>query len=122
MGISIFAGLTGIGLAYYMYVLRKDVAEKLATQFQGAYKILFNKYYVDELYSFVLIRPTIWLAKNVLIGVTDARIIEAIVNGVPAAIGGFSRRLRRIQTGFLHHYATIMAMGLMIIVVLMLLR
>jgi NADH-quinone oxidoreductase subunit L len=122
MGISIFAGLGGIGLAYYMYVLRKDMPVKLAAQFKGAYKVLSNKYYVDELYSYALIRPTIWLAKNVLIGVTDAKIIEAIVNGVPAAIGGFSRQLRRIQTGFLHHYATIMAMGLMIIVVLMLLR
>jgi NADH-quinone oxidoreductase subunit L len=122
MSVSIAAGLGGIGLAYYMYVLRKDVAVKLAAQFQSVYKVLFNKYYVDELYSFILIRPTIWIAKNVLIGVTDAKIIEAIVNGVPAAIGGFSRQLRKVQTGFLHHYATIMATGLLIIVAWMLLR
>ena len=122
MGISIAAGLFGIGLAYFMYLKRSDIPGKLAVQFSGAYKVLFNKYYVDELYSFILIRPTIWIAKNVLIGITDAKFIEAIVNGVPAAIGGFSRQLRKVQTGFLHHYATIMATGILIIVAWMLLR
>ncbi len=122
MGISVAAGFLGIGLAYYMYMMRKDLPVKLAAQFNGAYKVLFNKYYVDELYSFLIIRPTIWIAKNVLIGVTDAKVIEAIVNGVPGAIGAFSRQLRKAQTGFLHHYATIMAMGLLVILVLMLMR
>ncbi len=122
MGISVAAGFSGIGLAYYMYMMRKDLPVKLAAQFNGAYKVLFNKYYVDELYSFLIIRPTIWIAKNVLIGVTDAKVIEAIVNGVPGAIGAFSRQLRKAQTGFLHHYATIMAMGLLVILVLMLMR
>ena len=122
MGISVAAGFLGIGLAYYMYMMRKDLPVKLAAQFNGAYKVLFNKYYVDELYSFLIIRPTIWVAKNVLIGVTDAKVIEAIVNGVPGAIGAFSRQLRKAQTGFLHHYATIMAMGLLVILVLMLMR
>lgn len=120
--VSIAAGLFGIGLAYFMYMVRKDLPAKLAAQFSGAYKVLFNKYYVDELYSFILIRPTIWIAKNVLIGITDAKMIEAVVNGVPAAIGGFSRQLRKVQTGFLHHYATIMAAGILIIVAWMLLR
>lgn len=122
MGVSVAVGLSGIGLAYFMYIVRKELPAKLAAQFSGAYKVLFNKYYVDELYSFILIRPTIWIAKNVLIGITDAKIIEAIVNGVPAAIGGFSRQLRKVQTGFLHHYATIMATGILIIVAWMLLR
>jgi len=122
MAVSIIAGLSGIGLAYFMYLRRTDIPVKLAEQFRGAHRILFNKYYVDELYSFILIRPTIWIAKNVLIGITDAKMIEAIVNGVPAAIGGFSRQLRKVQTGFLHHYATIMATGILIIVAWMLLR
>jgi NADH-quinone oxidoreductase subunit L len=122
MAVSIIAGLSGIGLAYFMYLKRTDIPVKLAEQFRGAHRILFNKYYVDELYSFILIRPAIWIAKNVLIGITDAKMIEAIVNGVPAAIGGFSRQLRKVQTGFLHHYATIMATGILIIVAWMLLR
>jgi NADH-quinone oxidoreductase subunit L len=122
MGVSIVTGLAGIGFAYFMYVVRTDLPEKVAQQFSAAYRILFNKYYVDELYSFVIVRPSLWIASNVLVGVTDARVIEAVVNGVPGAIGGFSRRLRKIQTGFLQHYATIMAMGVLLIIALVLLR
>ena len=122
MLVSVAVGFAGIGLAYFMYMMRPDLPGKLATQFSGAYKVLFNKYYVDELYSAIIVRPTIWIARNILIGVTDARIIEAIVNGVPSAIGGFSRQLRKVQTGFLHHYALIMAAGVLIVMGLMLMR
>ncbi|MBI4691663.1 MAG: NADH-quinone oxidoreductase subunit L, partial [Nitrospirae bacterium] len=122
MAISVIAGFSGIGLAYFMYLKRADIPVKLAQQFSGVYKLLFNKYYVDELYSFTIVRPTIWIAEKVLIGVTDAKIIEAIVNGVPKGIGAFSQILRKMQTGLLQHYATIMATGIVIIVALMLWR
>jgi NADH-quinone oxidoreductase subunit L len=122
MGISIITGLSGIGFAYFMYVMRTDLPEKVAGQFSAVYRILFNKYYVDELYSFLIIRPTLWVSSNILVGITDAKVIEAVVNGVPAAIGGFSKQLRKIQTGFLQHYATIMATGILLIMALLLLR
>jgi NADH-quinone oxidoreductase subunit L len=122
MGISVAAAVLGIALAYVMYIVKTELPVALARQFSLAHKILFNKYYIDEIYSFLIVRPTIWIAKNILIGVTDGRMIEAVVNGVPAAIGGFSRQLRKVQTGFLQHYATIMATGVLVIVALMLLR
>lgn len=122
MAISVIAGFSGIGLAYFMYLKRADIPVRLAARFSAVHKILFNKYYVDEFYSFLIVRPAIWTAKNILIGITDARIIEAIVNGVPKAIGAFSQQLRKMQTGFLQHYATIMAAGILIIIALMLLR
>jgi len=122
MAISVIVGFSGIGLAYFMYMMQPGLPDRLTAQFSAVHKILYNKYYVDELYSAVIIRPTIWIAKNVLIGVTDARVIEAIVNGVPAAIGGFSQQLRRVQTGLMHHYGMIMAMGIVIFAALMLMR
>jgi NADH-quinone oxidoreductase subunit L len=122
MAISVVAGFSGIGLAAYFYLLNPDVPGKLLQQFSAVHRVLFNKYYIDELYSFIFIRPTIWVAKNILIGITDTRIIEAIVNGVPATIGAFSQLLRKMQTGLLQHYATIMATGALIIVALMLFR
>jgi NADH-quinone oxidoreductase subunit L len=122
MAISIVAGFSGIGLAALFYVINPDIPVKLGQQFSAVHKFLFNKYYIDELYSFILVRPTIWTAKNILIGITDGRIIEAIVNGVPASIGAFSQMLRKMQTGLLQHYATIMATGALIIVALMLFR
>jgi NADH-quinone oxidoreductase subunit L len=120
MAISIAAGFSGIGLAAYFYILSPEIPAKLVQQFSAVHRVLFNKYYIDELYSFILIRPTVWAAKNILIGITDMRIIEAIVNGVPASIGAFSQLLRKMQTGLLQHYATIMATGALIIVALML--
>ncbi len=122
MAISVVAGFLGIGLAAYFYLLRTDLPVKIAQQFSGAYKFLFNKYYIDELYSLILVRPTIWFARNILIGITDMRIIEAVVNGVPATIGLFSRLIRKMQTGLLQHYAAIMATGAVIILALMMLR
>jgi NADH-quinone oxidoreductase subunit L len=122
MMISIAVGLGGIGLAYFMYILRPELPARLTQQFSAVHRVLFNKYYVDELYSFIIVRPAIWTAKNVLIGITDARIIEAIVNGVPSAIAALSSGLRKIQTGLMQHYATIMATGVLIIVAIMLLR
>ena len=122
MGISVLVGLAGIGLAYFMYILRPELPARISQQFAAVHKILFNKYYVDEFYDFIIIRPTIWIAKNVLIGVTDARIIEAIVNGVPSAIAAFSSGLRKVQTGLMQHYATIMATGILLIIAMMLLR
>ncbi len=122
MGISVIAGFSGIGLAALFYLIKTDIPVKLAQQFNAIYKVLFNKYYVDELYSFLIVRPTIWISEKVLIGITDAKIIEAIVNGVPKGIGVLSQQLRKVQTGFLQHYAAIMAAGVLIIIALMLLR
>jgi len=122
MGISVLVGLAGIGLAYFMYILRPELPARISQQFGAVHKVLFNKYYVDEFYDFIIIRPTIWIAKNVLIGFTDARIIEAIVNGVPNAIAAFSSGLRKVQTGLMQHYATIMATGILLIIAMMLLR
>jgi len=122
MLISIAVGLAGIGLAYFMYIMRPELPARLTQQFSAVHRVLFNKYYVDELYSFIIVRPAIWTAKNVLIGITDARIIEAVVNGVPSAIAALSSGLRKIQTGLMQHYATIMATGILIIVAIMLLR
>ncbi|MEK7742289.1 MAG: NADH-quinone oxidoreductase subunit L [Nitrospirota bacterium] len=122
MAISIIAGFSGIGLAALFYLVKTDIPVMLAQKFNAAHKVLWNKYYVDELYSFIIVRPAIWTAKNILIGITDARIIEAIVNGVPKGIGEFSRILRKVQTGLLQHYAAIMALGVLIIMAVMLLR
>jgi NADH-quinone oxidoreductase subunit L len=122
MAISVSVGFAGIGLAWFMYMTRPELPARISQQFSAVHRVLFNKYYIDELYSFILIRPTIWVAKNILIGITDARIIEAVVNGVPNSIAAFSAGLRRVQTGLMQHYATIMAAGILIIAAVMLLR
>ena len=121
MAISVVAGFSGIGLAAFVYLREGNLAERIASRFSGVHRVLWNKYYVDELYSFIIVRPAFWVAKNVIVGVTDGKIIEGIVNGVPALIGRFSSWLRAIQTGMVHQYATVMAIGALVILAMVLL-
>jgi NADH-quinone oxidoreductase subunit L len=120
MGLSTTIALTGLVIAAIFYLVKTGIPVRLALNFSVIYRILFNKYYVDELYHYALIKPTLWLANSFIGGVTDAKIIEGIVNGVPKAIGRFAHALRKVQTGLTQHYAIIMAAGVMIIIMLML--
>lgn len=112
MGISVFAAFSGIVVSFYFYMTNPEIPKRLGARFQGIYRTLWNKYYVDEFYDFTIVRPTKWLASTVLVGFTDSKIIEGIVNGIPQAIASFSGWLRKIQTGYLQHYAMVMVLGL----------
>lgn len=118
MVLSIAAGLIGIIISAFMYLRKTDLPERLGERFSSIYRILWNKYYVDEFYDFLVVRPALWIANHVIVGVTDGKIIEGIVNGIPATIGRFSHFLRRVQTGLVHQYAVVMAIGAFIIVVI----
>jgi NADH-quinone oxidoreductase subunit L len=120
MGISTTIALSGLVIATIFYLMKTDIPVKLAQKFSPIYRLLFNKYYVDELYNHILIRPTLWVANRFIEGFTDAKIIEGIVNGVPKAIGRFAGVLRKVQTGLTQHYAIIMAAGVLILIALML--
>jgi NADH-quinone oxidoreductase subunit L len=120
VSISIAVALGGILVSTIFYYWKPEIPKILGDKFKGIYTVLWNKYYVDELYDFILVRPTFWIASNILVGFTDAKIIEGIVNGIPKAIGNFGGRLRKIQTGQLQHYAVSMALGLLIILTLVL--
>jgi NADH-quinone oxidoreductase subunit L len=120
IGISIFVALTGILMAWVFYSLKPEIPKTLAAKFKGIYTTLWNKYYVDELYDFIAVKPTKWIASSILVAVTDGKIIEGIVNGVPRTIRNFGERLRKLQTGHLQHYAISMAIGLFVILALVL--
>jgi NADH-quinone oxidoreductase subunit L len=120
MSISIVAAIGGIFVSWIFYSLKPEIPKTLAAKFKGIYTTLWNKYYVDELYGFIIVRPTKWIASNILVAVTDGKIIEGIVNGVPQAIRNFGERLRKLQTGHLQHYAVSMAIGLFVILTLVL--
>ena len=120
MGLSTTIALTGLVIAGIFYLVKTGIPVRLARNFSVIYRILFNKYYVDELYHYALIKPTLWVANSFIGAITDAKIIEGIVNGVPRNIGRFADSLRKVQTGLAQHYAIIMAAGVMIIIMLML--
>jgi len=116
MGISIAVAIMGWLIAHYIYIRNPHLASTLVDRFRGVYKLLYNKYWVDEIYSTVIVRPTLWLAEKVVLGFMDGVIIEGFVNGIPALIGVFSQRVRRVQAGLLSGYALIMTIGAIFIV------
>ncbi|MCL4491519.1 MAG: NADH-quinone oxidoreductase subunit L [Nitrospirae bacterium] len=120
MGISVAVAMGGIFVSWVFYSLKPGIPRSLAANFKGIYTTLWNKYYIDELYDFIIIRPVKWTAVNVLMAVTDGAIIEGIVNGIPKAIANLSARLRKLQTGYVQHYAMSMAIGLFVIITLFL--
>ncbi len=111
MCISVSAGIFGIMLARYMYIQNPQVPLRLAERFNSLYTVLFNKYYVDEFYSAVIVRPTLTCAQKVLRGFTDKKIIEGVVNGIPSLIGKLSLIFSKAQTGRVQQYAAVMAIG-----------
>ncbi|MBI5050770.1 MAG: NADH-quinone oxidoreductase subunit L [Nitrospirae bacterium] len=116
MGLSVFVGLAGIFTAYIMYLKKTELPYKIGEKFQAVYKLLYNKYWIDELYDKTIVRPVLSVSEKIILGFFDAKIIEGVVNGVPNLIGAFSQRLRKIQTGMLSHYAVAMALGVLVII------
>src|SRR5437667_2511660 len=82
VAISVMAGVAGIALAYFMYVLRPGAADSVSAAFGGLYKLVYNKYFVDEIYDAAVVRPTVAGSREVLWKVVDAAGIDGVVNGV----------------------------------------
>lgn len=116
MGASIFVALAGWFVAYTMYVKNTELPRRIGSMFQPFYKLLFNKYYVDELYGKAFVQPVLKTSDKVILGFFDAKIIEGIVNGVPNLIGAFSRKFRQVQTGLLSNYGLAMTIGALAII------
>ena len=116
MSASIAVAVIGLIIAFIMYIKKTDLPEKLGSAFQPVYKLLFNKYWIDELYSKTLVQPVLKVSEKIILGIVDTKIIEGIVNGVPNLIGAFSRKFRGIQTGLLSNYALVMVFGTLFIV------
>jgi NADH-quinone oxidoreductase subunit L len=120
MGISIACAIGGIVLSWIFYSLKPEIPKSLAANLKGIYTVLWNKYYIDELYDFIIVKPVKWVSNAILIDVTDGKIIEGIINGIPSGIRNFGERLRKLQTGYVQHYAISMALGVFVILTLVL--
>jgi NADH-quinone oxidoreductase subunit L len=111
MYISVFAGLAGIALAYLMYVLKPGMADSLAETIKAPYQLVYNKYFVDEIYSATVVRPLVGGSRIVLWKGVDAGLIDGIVNGVGARCRDVGSVLRLLQSGSIRGYATWVLFG-----------
>lgn len=122
MGISILIASLGIGFAYLFYVVKPTLADEIAEKTKAGYKFLYNKWYVDELYGKLIVRPINVLSDVVLWRLFDVRIIDGFVNQVAKVTGKGSDILRRVQTGVIQNYAMSIIFGVIVIVGYFLLR
>jgi NADH-quinone oxidoreductase subunit L len=109
--ISVALGLTGIALSYYMYVMNTKVPENLAASLSGLYNLIYNKYFVDEIYDAVVVNPLITGSTTVLWHVVDQGGIDGIVNGVGTEAKSVGGVLRLLQSGNIRSYATWVVLG-----------
>ena len=108
-------GIVGISLAYTLYIKRTDLPAKLAKNFNGLYLFSFNKWYFDELYDRIFVRPAFYLGRN-LWKVGDGSLIDGIgPDGVSAAVKHLAQRAAALQTGYLYHYAFAMLAGVVVL-------
>ena len=116
---SVF-GLLGIATAYVMYMAVPSLPARLAGQFNFVYRLLLNKWYVDEMYDIVFVRPFIALAR-VLWQTGDVTIIDGVPNGLAALAEDGAQGAVKIQTGSIAVYAFAMLIGLVLLVSIFLL-
>jgi NADH-quinone oxidoreductase subunit L len=114
--LPLVVGLAGIALAYVMYMFAPDLPGAVAGRFRRIYLFLLNKWYFDELYDAVFVRPAFVLGRGFWKSGDGALIDGVGPDGVAAATLDLSRRATRLQTGYLYHYAFAMLIGILILV------
>ncbi len=121
MGSSVLLVLLSIYLAWYLYRKNTDLSGKLRNSMSGLHKLLLGKYFIDELYGAVIIRPIV-NGSLFLWKIVDVFIIDGLINGLAVVVGDISTGLRTVQTGRLRTYATIFLAGVVVLLLFVLLR
>jgi NADH-quinone oxidoreductase subunit L len=119
MAISVGFGIAGILLALFLYVMRPALAESLRESTGPLYTLIYNKYYVDEIYNAVIITPLKTISRVVLWRGVDDGVVDGGMNGLGRLVAGIGGLLRQLQSGSIRNYATwIMAGSLLVIFIL----
>jgi len=120
LGAPVIAGLVGFFFAWWFYIRSPETPKKLAASFGSLYKLLCEKYFIDELYSAAIVRPLVWISENILWHVVDEGVIDGTVNGVARVSRESGDRLRRASTGNIRTYAAWILMGVVVFTSLLL--
>ena len=115
MVVSSIIAIVGIGLAAFIWLKRREIADKAAATFPGLYRLLLNKYYVDEVYDAAIVQPIRIVSQEGLWRGIDVHVIDGAVNGVATIVDGWSSLLRRLQSGSVRAYAGSLFIGVVLI-------
>jgi len=117
--ISVAFGLGGIALAYLFYVARPALPDQLAASASGLYKLIYNKYFVDEIYEAAVVHPVVAGSREVLWKGVDVAVIDGAVNGIGNRSQGIGGVLKRLQSGNIRSYAAWVLLGSVVLLFVM---
>jgi len=117
--ISVAAALLGFGLAWQLYYRNPRLPEKIAASMSGTYQTLLHKYYVDELYGALFVRPLINGSTRILWQGVDRKIIDGAVNDAGDGARHVSNEVRHMQSGNIRSYAGWVAAGSALVIAFM---
>lgn len=139
MGLSVLAGVTGIAIAWFLYILKPELPGKIAEGMQNVYLLLYNKYWVDEIYEVIFVngcKKTAhffwsfdkWIIDGIVNGVGylgllwskiadmfDKYVVDGGVNGVSFTANFTGAKLKVLQSGNIQHYLLAMIIGICVI-------
>jgi len=113
IGISIGVAFLGIIIAWIFYIKSPKIPERLKIRFPRIYKLLFNKYYMDEIYNAAFVNTTV-RGSEIIYDNFDLKIIDGAVNGTAKVTGFSGKILSYFQSGLIKDYALIFLLGVII--------
>ncbi len=119
MGVSVLVAASGWLLAYVLYCARPELPQKIADGLNGFYTAVLNKYYVDELYAKLFVKPLIDGSTTILWQGVDRKVIDDTVNNAADGARHVSDEVRHMQSGNLRSYAGWIAAGSAVVIAYM---
>ncbi len=112
VGLAIGAAisLAGIGIAYWIYILRPGTSATLIQRLRPLYTLLVNKWYFDEAIDLLIVRPALAIGRFAN-GVFERLVVDGLVSGTEDVVGGSGRIVRFVQSGFVRSYALLLIAG-----------
>jgi len=108
------AMLTGFAVAYLYYIVSPGLPAATASAFRPLYLFFLNKWYFDELYDRVFVRPAFAIGRALWKGI-DGAVIDGTIDGTAKAVGWGTNKIVRLQTGYVFHYAFAMLIGVALV-------
>jgi len=112
MTLSVAGATASIFFARYVYLKKLTIATDAVKRFKSFYNILWNKYFIDEIYDSTIVNPIVKTSDSFLWRIADNKIIDGLVNGVASLVGSVSGVIRKMQTGITQFYAIVMMLGI----------
>ena len=110
-GLPVILAVLGLLLAWYFYIHKPDAAKRAMQSMRGLYSLVYNKYFIDDVYGALIIRPLLWISTNVLWHGVDETLIDGTVNGTARVAREAGGQLRELQSGNARSYAAWVLVG-----------